>query len=62
MSAARIEGEIAANCADRLTGRIGSEIESVRSGSDADIGIDHSRLYAGCPIVGIKFEDLIELV
>jgi hypothetical protein len=59
MRAARIEGDVAPDCADRLAGRIGCKVQSERGGSDGDCGIDHAHLNHGDAFIGINANDPI---
>ncbi len=60
MGAARIEGEVASDGADGLTGWVGREIKSVGCRCRADMRVDNAWLDEGAAIVRIHFEDSIE--
>ena len=62
MCAAGIEGDVASDGADRLAGRIGREVKSVRRGGFGDVEIDHSRLDDSDAVIGIELDDFCEAV
>jgi hypothetical protein len=60
--AARIEGDVAADGADRLAGRIGGIIQAVFGYGFAHVEIDHARLDDGDALLGIDVENVIQAI
>ena len=60
--AAGIEGDVAADRADRLARRIGRVVQAVLLGRERHVEIEHAGLHHGDPIDRIDLEDAIQPV
>ena len=58
--AAGVEGNVAADRADGLTGWIGRVVQTVRCGGSGDVQVDHARLDDRDPFVRIEFQNLVQ--
>jgi len=62
VGAARVEGDVPADGADRLATGVGGEVEAVGSGDAGDLQVDHAGLHDGQPFLRVEAQDAVQAV